>query len=290
MQTFLPYPSFARSAAVLDDRRLGKQRVEVLQILRALHMEDYGWAHHPAVLMWRGCTRALVAYGLAVVDEWCTSDRADTTRPMITEFARPFEAVPAEELPSDALPPWLGWPALHRSHQAALVRKDPLFYEPHFPGVTSDEPYVWPDPPAGPPTEQPFSAWAVRAASDDVLDAFLTRAIVGLPITFTRSDATRKQRRQLASLRAHLDVGDPVALIAGDMLHCGVVAGPPRARTVRRVRHLVRPVVWRAAMPRAELQRPYQLQDPRLLFTLRGETAVTHLLHAGGRQIGSDGV
>ncbi|WP_344942481.1 pyrimidine dimer DNA glycosylase/endonuclease V [Terrabacter ginsenosidimutans] len=36
MQTFVPYADFARTAAVLDTRRLGKQRVEVIQIVRAL--------------------------------------------------------------------------------------------------------------------------------------------------------------------------------------------------------------------------------------------------------------
>lgn len=36
MATFLLYPDFSRSAAVLDDRRLGKQRVETLQVVRAL--------------------------------------------------------------------------------------------------------------------------------------------------------------------------------------------------------------------------------------------------------------
>ena len=36
MQTFLPYPDFERSAKVLDNKRLGKQRVEVLQILNVL--------------------------------------------------------------------------------------------------------------------------------------------------------------------------------------------------------------------------------------------------------------
>ena len=39
MQTFLPYADFERTAAVLDVRRLGKQRVEVLQICNALHKE-----------------------------------------------------------------------------------------------------------------------------------------------------------------------------------------------------------------------------------------------------------
>ena len=33
MQTFLPFPDFQQSAAVLDRVRLGKQRVEALQIL-----------------------------------------------------------------------------------------------------------------------------------------------------------------------------------------------------------------------------------------------------------------
>ena len=43
-----------------------------------------------------------------------------------------------------ALPPWLGDPALHRSHQSNLVRKDPAFYKEHFPDVPDDLPYVWP--------------------------------------------------------------------------------------------------------------------------------------------------
>ena len=42
VQTFLPYPDFERTAEVLDDRRLGKQRVEVLQILNAMHWTSGG--------------------------------------------------------------------------------------------------------------------------------------------------------------------------------------------------------------------------------------------------------
>ncbi len=53
MQTFLPYPDFKRSAKVLDYRRLGKQRVEALQILKALQVENYGWRNHPIVKMWK---------------------------------------------------------------------------------------------------------------------------------------------------------------------------------------------------------------------------------------------
>ena len=43
-----------------------------------------------------------------------------------------------------ALPPWLGDSALHRSHQSALLRKDPELYGSCFPGVPNDLPYVWP--------------------------------------------------------------------------------------------------------------------------------------------------
>ncbi|KPC83656.1 cytoplasmic protein, partial [Streptomyces sp. NRRL WC-3753] len=78
MQTFLPYPDFAASAAVLDVRRLGKQRVETLQVLRGLTVPDYGWRHHPAVRMWQGYEEALVRYGLERCRQWTEAGRRDT--------------------------------------------------------------------------------------------------------------------------------------------------------------------------------------------------------------------
>ena len=66
VQTFLPYADFAASAAVLDKPRLGKQRVEALQVLRALTYPTYGWKRHPAVRMWAGFERGVAACGLAV--------------------------------------------------------------------------------------------------------------------------------------------------------------------------------------------------------------------------------
>jgi len=53
MQTFLPYADFKRSAQVLDYRRLGKQRVETWQLIRAINGETRGWRNHPAAVMWR---------------------------------------------------------------------------------------------------------------------------------------------------------------------------------------------------------------------------------------------
>lgn len=57
MQTFLPYPSFRESAKCLDNKRLGKQRVECIQIIKAINNPKYGWQNHPAVKMWRGTPR-----------------------------------------------------------------------------------------------------------------------------------------------------------------------------------------------------------------------------------------
>src|SRR5919206_5320369 len=129
MQTFLPVPDFEESARLLDTARLGKQRVEALQILRALQLPDYGWAAHPAVLMWRGRRAALVAYGLAMVREWRARGFADTTEELIGEFAPEAVGLGQPGLAAAGrLPSWLGDPALHRSHRSNLLAKDPDFY------------------------------------------------------------------------------------------------------------------------------------------------------------------
>ena len=137
MQTFLPYASFAHSARVLDDRRLGRQRAEVLTLLGTLAGVTTGWRRHPAVAMWRGHEDALVLYGLLVTREWRRRGFKDTCYEKIAAFGRSRHP---------RAPPWLGNPAFHRSHQSALVRKDPARYGPHFPGVPPDLPYVWPGP------------------------------------------------------------------------------------------------------------------------------------------------
>ncbi|MEV6528694.1 MSMEG_6728 family protein [Streptomyces sp. NPDC051639] len=149
MQTFLPYPDFMQSAAVLDEARLGKQRVEALQVLRGLTVPDHGWRRHPAVRMWVGYEEALVRYGLDVCAMWTAEARADTcAASLTTDFARyrPGATVRVQEqlADDDELPPWLGDAAFHRSHQSALVRKAPEIYTLFFPDVPDDLPYVWP--------------------------------------------------------------------------------------------------------------------------------------------------
>lgn len=151
MQTFLPYPDFAATAAVLDPRRLGKQRVEALQVLRACTVPGYGWRHHPAAKMWAGYVEALVCYGLTVCAQWRATGRADTVAETLTsEYAVlvPGGAVVRSQAAlarAGELPPWLGWAPLHRSHQSALLRKDPAYYRPRFgDAVPDDLPYEWP--------------------------------------------------------------------------------------------------------------------------------------------------
>jgi hypothetical protein len=149
MQTFLPYPDFAASAAVLDSRRLGKQRAETIQVLRALTVPGYGWRHHPAAAMWAGYEEALVRYGLEVCEEWLRRGHADTSAATLLAdlHARTgLKVVRAQPALSEALelPPWLGDPAFHRSHQSALARKAPSHYQSYFPNVPDDLPYVWP--------------------------------------------------------------------------------------------------------------------------------------------------
>lgn len=135
MQTFLPDPSFELSARCLDRQRLGKQRVEVLQLLRALHGQTAGWTRHPAALMWRSHEQALVRYGVAVCEEWLRRGYQDTCLDKISAFSS------AEE---PRMPEWLGQADFHLSHQSNLVRKKPEHYRTYFPLVDPDLPYVWP--------------------------------------------------------------------------------------------------------------------------------------------------
>ncbi|WP_318784618.1 MSMEG_6728 family protein [Actinomadura algeriensis] len=151
VQTFLPYADFTATAGVLDPRRLGKQRVEALQVLRGLTVPGYGWRHHPAVRMWTGYEEALVRYGLEICHQWCSLGHKDTcATSLVTDLltATGIQQPRSQQslATAGALPPWLGDPELHLSHKSALIRKDPEFYRPIFPDVPADLPYVWPSP------------------------------------------------------------------------------------------------------------------------------------------------
>lgn len=132
MQTFLPYSDFVQSARVLDRQRLGKQRVECLQLLKGQ------WPHHPVAKMWAGHRLALVQYARAVCQEWTGRGYVDNCLKQIETLALDF---PQSESSS---PAWLGRADFHLAHQSNLVRKKPDHYRQYFPTVPNDLPYIWP--------------------------------------------------------------------------------------------------------------------------------------------------
>jgi len=140
MQTFLPYEDFRQTAACLDYRRLGKQRVEAWQILNILlgTAKSNAWAHHPAVLMWSGSATYLAAYGIRICEEWRLRGYKDTMCErfiQLNKFISPL---------GQSYPLWLGNKVFHSSHRSNLIRKDQIYYSKF--GWTEDgsQEYIWP--------------------------------------------------------------------------------------------------------------------------------------------------
>ena len=140
MQTFLPYRNFKKSLESLDDKRLGKQRVETFQILNNLLGRPKkdgtpykGWTNHPCCVMWRGYEDALKLYLNESINVWIARGKNNTMA---------YEEIDVFRL---KMPWWLGFEDLHASHRANLLRKDPEYYSKH--GWTEDpsDPYVWHD-------------------------------------------------------------------------------------------------------------------------------------------------
>lgn len=139
MQTFLPHANFNESARSLDRQRLGKQRVETLQIMKAL-LTDTGWVNHPATQMWRGHEASLLRYQACVCQEWTDRGYRDTCWGKTLDLALEHRIAPR----FDDDPPWLGDTDFHRSHRSNLIRKKPEHYGSLWPDVPADLPYVWP--------------------------------------------------------------------------------------------------------------------------------------------------
>lgn len=155
MQTFLPDRSFQKSAALLDSRRLNKQRIECKQIYFACtgmrELNDgstapaLAWSNHPAVRMWRNYEHMLCMYATAMCLE-CNkrgiADNVDMLGFFTERAARHPYIVPHWMLDAKTLD------NIAKSHRLNLLRKDFDFYSKVFPGYTKVEAftagYVWP--------------------------------------------------------------------------------------------------------------------------------------------------
>jgi hypothetical protein len=148
VQTFVPFADFEKSMRTLDTKRLGKQRVEVIQIVRALTVPGYAWSSHPAVLMWKGYEEALGRYGLTACAVWTERGFGDSCAATIAADLRAAGVSSireyAELAAAGALPRWLFDEAVQLGHRSSLLRKDPEHYGPLFPGTPTDLDYVWP--------------------------------------------------------------------------------------------------------------------------------------------------
>jgi len=138
IKTLLPFEDFDKSAKCLDNKRLNRQGLEVLQILEILMGEagPKAWTNHPAILMWKGSEYWLVKYGITCCKEWL--DRGFET-PQLEMFEKLGEKI---QLYHDNFfrlhktsnpyavpdkyyhrPDWLGDEKLHSSHRKALLFK-----------------------------------------------------------------------------------------------------------------------------------------------------------------------
>ena len=141
MQTFLAYADYKQSAKVLDMKRLGKQRVEVLQLLNSITAIDRGlsikgWKNHPCRKMWQNHKNSLIEYGLAICDEWKSRGYKDTCWEKIHCH---YDYTKSNDKPS-----FIGNEEFHLSHKSMLKQKKPEHYNVIWPDVPSNIEYVWP--------------------------------------------------------------------------------------------------------------------------------------------------
>ena len=133
MQTFLPYADFEESAKVLDYRRLGKQRVEGMQIINAIENPNpQGWKNHPIVIMWTPYVIALKHYTNVMIREWINQGYNNNME--LENITEPI-----------VYPHWLGNKSFHSSHRANLLRKDYDYYHKFTWKEDPDNPYAWYD-------------------------------------------------------------------------------------------------------------------------------------------------
>jgi hypothetical protein len=144
MQTFLPYPNFKKSLACLDNKRLGKQRVEALQ----LYNDKY--TNHPCYTMWADHKDALALYINICLDEW---EERGFKNSLVSKIKI------NKSIMNIIIPDWVNDPRLNVSHQANLLDKDYEFYKKYNWNVKPHSGYWWPVEVKGDKTKKDIEFW-----------------------------------------------------------------------------------------------------------------------------------
>lgn len=126
---------YAVVAQSLDNKRLGKQRVEAYQILNSLTGKSNGWTNHPATKMWQGHEWQLANYGYEICGEWVSRGFKDSLEQKFWLFMNQNQESHKPK------PWWVKDSLLHLTHQSNLMRKAPDFYKYEVP---DNIPYIWP--------------------------------------------------------------------------------------------------------------------------------------------------
>ncbi len=131
MQTFLPYSDYRKSLSCLDDKRLGKQRVEAMQMVNAIDRGYGAWYNHPCTQMWSDYREHLKLYHNIAIELWIDRGMINT--------------MPLYKLTSKKLvkPHWLGNEKFHSSHRSNLLNKDYSFYSKYKWVEPDNLPYYW---------------------------------------------------------------------------------------------------------------------------------------------------
>ncbi len=140
MQTFLPYVNIRSSLEYLDYRRLGKQRVEAMQIIRVLERGEGPWFNHPAARMWKDNVAMLKLYHDLAIIVWIERGFRNTMKPYYSLNLRDLSSV----MDYPVAPLWFGDEKFHASHRSNLLRKDPVWYGQFGWKEDSGMEYVWP--------------------------------------------------------------------------------------------------------------------------------------------------
>jgi hypothetical protein len=142
MQTFMPLATFAESARVLDQKRLGKQRVENMQIMQALLLGK-GYVNHPCTDMWAGYEAALMQYQQAICHEWIDiRGFRDTCLDKTYDLYYEHTPMYLQGRPVD-IPWWVADDWSLTMYRSKLLQKNPEHYRPIFPQDRDDIVFNW---------------------------------------------------------------------------------------------------------------------------------------------------